>query len=78
VLGNSSSGGADAPPLQPTFYAVVGRVLPTGATIFALHTAVYFRDYQHAQPFVVLGSWFVGLFVLLVVSARALGRSPAQ
>jgi hypothetical protein len=78
VLGNSSSGGAVAAPLLPAFFAMAGRVLPTGATVSALHTAVYFRGHQHATPFLVLGSWLAGLAVLLVVAARVRGRSPAQ
>jgi hypothetical protein len=50
VLGNTSSGGAVSAPLLPTPYAVIGRFLPTGATVSALHTAIYFGGHQHWQP----------------------------
>ncbi|MCW2617924.1 MAG: hypothetical protein JWR28_1073 [Modestobacter sp.] len=78
VLGNPSSGGAVAPPLLPAFFAAVGRVLPTGATVSALHTAAYFTSHQHAEPFVVLAAWLVATAVALLVAARVRGRSPAQ
>ena len=78
VLGNTSSGGAVAPPLLPTFFAVIGRWLPHGATVSALNAAVHFPSHQHAEPFLVLAGWLVGTGALLVVAARARGRSPAQ
>jgi hypothetical protein len=78
VLGNPSSGGAVAPPLLPVFFAALGRVLPTGATVAALHTAAYFTGHQHATPFVVLAAWLVATAAALLVAAHVRGRSPAQ
>src|SRR5205085_12358913 len=62
VLGNSASGGAVAPPLLPPPFAFVSQWLPSGATVTALRDAVYFGDYQHAQPIAVLAAWATGLF----------------
>ena len=78
VLGNTSSGGAVARPLLPAFFAVLGPVLPTGATVTALHSAVYFTSHQHAQPFLVLTGWVVATAAVLLVAAHVRGRSPAQ
>jgi hypothetical protein len=78
VLGNTSSGGAVAPALLPTFFAVLSQVLPTGATVTALHSAVYFTSHQHAQPFLVLAGWVVATAAMLLVAAHVRGRSPAQ
>ena len=78
VLGNSSSGGAVAVPLLPSFFAAVNQVLPTGATVAVLHEAAYFRGHQHLQPWLVLGAWLVVVTAVLVVGARVRGRSPAQ
>jgi hypothetical protein len=79
VLGNSSSGGAVAPPLLPHPFALISQWLPSGATVTALRDAVYFGDYQHAQPIAVLATWATGLFaVLLLVAHRrrmSLGHS---
>jgi hypothetical protein len=70
VLGNSSSGGAVAPPLLPPPFSWVSQWLPSGATVTALRDAVYFYDYQHAQPLLVLAAWATILFVALLVVAR--------
>jgi hypothetical protein len=78
VLGNPSSGGAVAPSLLPPFFAALGRILPTGATVSALHTAAYFTSHQHARPFVVLAVWLVATATGLLIAARLRGRSPAQ
>ena len=78
LLGNTSSGGAVAAPLLPAFFALVGRVLPTGATVAWLHEAAYFRGHQHVEPFLVLATWFVVVGLALVVGTRWRGRSPAQ
>jgi len=50
-----------------------------GATVTALRNAIYFRDYQHARPIVVLGVWAIGLFAAwLAVSQRQLrAAAPA-
>ncbi|MES4906218.1 MULTISPECIES: ABC transporter permease [unclassified Streptomyces] len=57
LLGNPSSGGAVSWPLLPSILGYIGRWLPPGASVNAQHTAVYFREYQHAFPFLVLAGW---------------------
>ncbi len=57
MLGNPSSGGAVSWPLLPSVLGEVGRWLPPGASVNALHTAVYFRGHQHWQPYLVLLGW---------------------
>jgi hypothetical protein len=57
VLGNSSSGGAVAPPLLPPRLAIVSEWLPSGATVTAIREAVYFHGDQHVLPFAVLAVW---------------------
>src|SRR3954447_16022471 len=66
ILGNSSSGGAVAPPLLPAPFAFVSQWLPSGATVTALRNAVYFPDHQHLHPLVVLATWAIGLFAAMV------------
>jgi hypothetical protein len=78
LLGNTSSGGAVAAPLLPAFFALAGRVLPTGATVAALHQAAYFRGHQHLEPYLVLALWFGVVGLALVAVRRWRGRSPAQ
>ena len=76
VLGNSSSGGAVAPPLLPQPFDFLSQWLPSGATVTALRNAVYFGDYQHARPLVVLAAWATALFTGMLLESRRLGRSP--
>ncbi|MEU0809194.1 ABC transporter permease [Streptomyces sp. NPDC005970] len=57
LLGNPSSGGAVSWPLLPSLLGLIGRWLPPGASVNAQHTAVYFSEYQHAFPFLVLAGW---------------------
>jgi hypothetical protein len=78
LLGNTSSGGAVAAPLLPAFFALAGRVLPTGATVAALHQSAYFRGHQHLEPYVVLAVWFVVVGLALVAVRRWRSKSPAQ
>jgi len=78
ILGNTSSGGAVAQPLLPPFYAFIGRFLPPGTTVSIVRTAVYFRRDQHLGPFIVQAVWLVGTLAALLISARRLGRGPAQ
>ena len=78
VLGNTSAGGAVAPPLLPPFFAFVGRFLPPGATVDIIRNAAYFRDYQHAGPFVVQLAWLVCAAVALLICVRLLGRQPGR
>ncbi|WNE97885.1 ABC transporter permease [Streptomyces luomodiensis] len=57
LLGNPSSGGAVSWPLLPSLLGTIGRWLPPGASVNAQHTAIYFRQHQHAFPFLVLAGW---------------------
>ncbi len=59
LIGNPSSGGAVSWPLLPSLLGTVGRWLPPGASVNAQHTAVYFPDHLHAQPYLVLAAWAV-------------------
>jgi hypothetical protein len=76
VLGNSSSGGAVAPPLLPAPFAFVSQWLPSGATVTSLRNAVYFPTWQHLQPIAVLATWAAALFAAMVLTSRGLGTSP--
>lgn len=76
VLGNSSSGGAVAPPLLPRPFAIISQWLPSGATVEALRNAIYFGHYQHVQPIAVSAVWAVALFALMVCVSRRLATSP--
>jgi hypothetical protein len=76
ILGNSASGGAVAPPLLPRPFAFISQWLPSGATVTALRNAVYFRDYQHVQPLVVLAAWAALLFAGMI--AASYRRHPAS
>jgi hypothetical protein len=78
AVGNSSSGGAVAPPLEPPFFAFIGAFLPTGATVEAIRGAVYFTHTQQLQPMVVESLWLVGGVAALLTSARLLGRVPGH
>lgn len=70
ILGNASSGGAVAPPLLPQPFAFLSQWLPSGAAVTSLRNAIYFRDYQHARPLVVLAVWALGLFAAWLVVAN--------
>jgi hypothetical protein len=70
VLGNTSSGGAVAPPLLPPLFAFVGRFLPPGATVDILRRAVYFPHAQHIEPFLVQAGWISCALVTLLVCVR--------
>ena len=48
------------------------------AAAIAIRTAVYFRRDQHLEPFIVQAVWLVGTLAALLISARRLGRGPAQ
>jgi hypothetical protein len=78
VLGNSSSGGAVAPPLLPGPFAFFSQWLPSGATVTALRNAVYFRDYQHLHPIAVLAAWAVILFIAMLAVSRRRHTSPGM
>ncbi|AKG44336.1 ABC transporter permease [Streptomyces xiamenensis] len=57
ILGNPASGGPVSWPLLPAALGILGRWLPPGASVNALHNAVYFHGYQHLQPYLVLLGW---------------------
>ena len=78
VLGNSSSGGAVAPPLLPAPFAFVSQWLPSGATVTALREAVYFPAHQHAGPIAVLATWATALFSAMLLVSHRLRRSPGD
>jgi hypothetical protein len=77
VLGNTSSGGAVAPPLLPPVYAFIGRWLSPGATVNALRDIVYFPQAQHVEPVLVLIAWAAAGLAALLVAVRVTGRTPA-
>jgi len=70
ILGNASSGGAVAPPLLPQPFAFLSQWLPSGAAVTSLRNAIYFRDYQHVRPLVVLAAWALGLFAAWLIVAH--------
>jgi len=77
LLGNTSSGGAVSASLLPQPFAFLNHALPSGATVSAIHAATYFPENQRPLPFIVLGLWLLACLTALLVSSRALGRSPA-
>jgi hypothetical protein len=78
VLGNSSSGGAVAPPLLPAPFAFVSQWLPSGATVTSLRDSIYFFDYQHARPLLVLAVWSAALFSAMLIASRRRRMSPGE
>jgi hypothetical protein len=78
LLGNTSSGGAVSASLLPQPFAFLNHALPSGATVSAIHSATYFPHNQRTLPFVVLGVWLAAMLAGLVMSSRALHRSPAE
>jgi hypothetical protein len=76
VLGNSSSGGAVAPPLLPRPYRIISQWLPSGATVTATRNTVYFHADQHLQPVAVLTAWAAICLGAMLVVSRWRGRSP--
>jgi hypothetical protein len=75
IFGNTSSGGAVAPPLLPQPFAFLSEWLPSGSTVTALREALYFQGHQHARPIVVLSIWAVSLFSVWVIVARRSGTA---
>lgn len=77
ALGNSSSGGAVAPPLLPALFAFFSRILPPGATVEIIRSAVYFTNAQHVEPFVVQAIWLGCSLGALLLFVRLRHRTPA-
>ena len=76
VLGNSSSGGAVAPPLLPAPFAFISQWLPSGATVTSLREAIYFPGYQHPRPILILAAWAASLFAVMLLVSRRRRTSP--
>jgi hypothetical protein len=78
AVGNASSGGAVAPPLLPEPYALIGRFLPSGATVEIIRNAVYFVHAQHLEPIVVEGCWLAATLAALLLIAHRRGVTPGS
>lgn len=81
LVSSPASGGAVAQPLLPPFFAVVGRLMPAGATVEALRDLTYFRAHLHGTPYVVLAIWAVlttAVFILLRRRTIGTGAPPAS
>jgi hypothetical protein len=65
-----------SPPLLPRPFAFVSQWLPSGATVTSLRDAIYFYDYQHARPILVLAVWAAGLFAAMAGVTRQRRTSP--
>jgi hypothetical protein len=76
LLGNTSSGGAVAPPLLPAFDAFIGRWLPPGAAVEALRSVVYFPNTHPVDQVLVLVAWLVAGLCATLAATRRLGRTP--
>jgi len=76
ILGNTSSGGAVAPPLLPQPFAFISQWLPSGATVTSVRNAIYFHGNQHARPLIVLGLWATVLFAAMLWVSHSRGTSP--
>jgi formate-dependent nitrite reductase membrane component NrfD len=76
----AASGGGLGMLLAPVAEAGPARRLAAAgaAAAIAIRTAVYFRRDQHLEPFIVQAVWLVGTLAALLISARRLGRGPAQ
>lgn len=70
LIGNASAGGANAPPLLPSFYEFVGRFLPNGATVEIIRNAVYFPRHQHLEPMIIQALWLGCTFGALMLAVR--------
>lgn len=70
VFGNPSAGGAYPAPLLPTFWRVIGPLIPTGAGTSGVRGIIYFEDAGLTEPLIVTAVYaVVGVLVLLVASA---------
>lgn len=78
VLGNSSSGGAVAPPLLPRPYRIISQWLPSGATVTAVRNAVNFHADQQVHPIVVLVTWAAMCLGAMLVLSEWRRTSPGM
>jgi hypothetical protein len=76
IHGNSSSGGAVAPPLLLRPFAFVSQWLPSSATITALRNAVYFPAHEDVREIAVLAAWATAFFAAMLVVSHRRGTSP--
>ncbi|HEY2765045.1 MAG TPA: hypothetical protein VGJ13_13715 [Pseudonocardiaceae bacterium] len=76
VLGNTSSGGAVAPPLLPRPFAIVSQWLPSGVTVTSLRDAIYFHSDQHVRSVAVLAVWAVTSLGAMVILSHRRRASP--
>jgi hypothetical protein len=76
LLGNTSSGGAVAPPLLPAFDAFIGRWLPPGAAVEALRSVVCFPHTHPVEQVLVLAAWLTAGLCATLVATHRLGRTP--
>jgi hypothetical protein len=76
LLGNTSSGGAVAPPLLPAFDAFIGRWLPPGAAVEALRSVVYFPRTHPIEQVLVLVAWLAAGLGATLAATRRFGRTP--
>ena len=74
IRDSPSSGGSVAWPLLPRVIATIGGWLPPGASVNALHTAVYFRGHQHVWPFLVLTTWSAVSVAVYLFERRVRGH----
>ncbi|KAB1660156.1 ABC transporter permease [Pseudoclavibacter chungangensis] len=78
VIANPSSGGAVAPELLPPFYEIMGRWLPTGATVRIVRDVTYFPGVMPLEPLLVLAAWcIVSLLAFTIVRFHRQGAGPA-
>ncbi|MFD6199126.1 DUF3533 domain-containing protein [Mycobacteriaceae bacterium NPDC060252] len=75
AFGNSSAGGTAPSPMLPGVYGQVGRFLPNGGAVAALHNASYFPEDERAFPYIVLVVWLTVVIVGFAASVRLLRRS---
>jgi hypothetical protein len=76
VLGNTSSGGAVAPPLLPHLLAFLSQWLPSGAAVAALRNASYFHSAQQVRPVAVLAVWAIATLAAMVTVSHRRRASP--
>jgi hypothetical protein len=74
VLGNPSAGGAYPTALLPTFWRLIGPLLPPGAGTTAVRNTVYFSAHATGGAWLVLACYAVIATVVAVLAAQARAR----